>query len=431
MSEHGGGWEHRPGLWADGPGRGRPRRAWRRRPVVRLLGLAAGAALVVAGVAAVLARLDGSPGPTGVLDVERGDEAGGPATPTRPPPAGGRWAALPPAPVSWRQPPSVVWTGTEMVALGSGPEGLVGAAYDPGGRRWRRLADAPLSARSGFVAVWAAGDEAGHGEVIVWGGRAGHGRAALDDGAAYDPVQDRWRTLASAPLSRRSLAVGAWTGAEMIVAGGFAEDGHVRAGTAAYDPTADRWRALPDLPVTAPVRSLVWTGRQAIAVSGAPRAGADGAVLGYRAGADAWQELPDAPGVGDGRGLAVVTGDGRVFAWHGGDRQPARLLILDPRRRWRPAAAAPVGAGQRPAIAWTGQQVVVWGGASRAGRADGGAVYDPQADRWFLLPSGPLRPRTLASAVWTGREVIVFGGVDLDSVLGDGAAWRPTGAVPP
>lgn len=87
------------------------------------------------------------------------------------------------------------------------------------------------------------------------------------------------------------------------------------------------------------------------------------------------------------------------------------------------------------AAAWTGRQLVVWGGGSgRAGEGDGGnwhpsesgAAYDPAADRWDVLPTAPIPARLAATAVWTGREFIVWGGAaGQDRFFSDGAAYDP------
>jgi hypothetical protein len=43
----------------------------------------------------------------------------------------------------------------------------------------------------------------------------------LEDGAAYDPATDRWRTLEPVSLLGRGFPVTTWTGQEMVVWGGL------------------------------------------------------------------------------------------------------------------------------------------------------------------------------------------------------------------
>ncbi len=60
------------------------------------------------------------------------------------------------------------------------------------------LSRGPLVGRFGHSTVWTGK------ELIVWGGWADeHGDRRFDDGAAYNPSTDTWRTIASAPLSPR------------------------------------------------------------------------------------------------------------------------------------------------------------------------------------------------------------------------------------
>jgi hypothetical protein len=84
------------------------------------------------------------------------------------------------------------------------------------------------------------------------------------------------------------------------------------------------------------------------------------------------------------------------------------------------------------AIAWTGRELFVWGGYVYEGfgddvpRADGFA-YDASADRWEELPSSPLDPRVSPAAAWTGQEMLVWGGDDdRGSFFMDGAAYNPS-----
>lgn len=72
------------------------------------------------------------------------------------------------------------------------------------------------------------------------------------------------------------------------------------------------------------------------------------------------------------------------------------------------------------AVAWTGEQLFVWGGELRdEGRpSNRGGVLDPAANVWFSLPPAPIPPRVGATALWTGVEVLIVGS-------GPGAAYEP------
>ena len=70
--------------------------------------------------------------------------------------------------------------------------------------------------------------------------------------------------------------------------------------------------------------------------------------------------------------------------------------------------------------------VLIWGG--RGLTPDSGAVYDPRTDRWDRLPPAPGPGRFAAASVWTGQEAVIWGGAtdqrafDFDP---GGLAWNP------
>jgi len=89
------------------------------------------------------------------------------------------------------------------------------------------------------------------------------------------------------------------------------------------------------------------------------------------------------------------------------------------------------------AIAWTGRELLVWGGMGRDRlvHADG-AAFDPATGRWRPLPSAPQAQqfdRRNGHAVWTGRELLVWGGTAPEDGAraegpmrpGDGLAYDP------
>src|SRR5688500_1312217 len=77
--------------------------------------------------------------------------------------------------------------------------------------------------------------------------------------------------------------------------------------------------------------------------------------------------------------------------------------------------------------AWTGTELIVWGGVTDDTTAlASGARYDPATDRWTTISTaGAPAARFLHSAVWTGREMIVWGGANKDGVFGNGARYDP------
>ncbi|MDQ1702396.1 MAG: hypothetical protein QOF57_1648 [Frankiaceae bacterium] len=95
---------------------------------------------------------------------------------------------------------------------------------------------------------------------------------------------------------------------------------------------------------------------------------------------------------------------------------------------WRRIAASPLGPRMAVASVWTGSAWFLWGGQSGVPTLSDGALYDPAADTWTPLPASPLGARGGAVAVWNGKDVMVIGGwkdgrASIAAV--DGAAYDP------
>jgi hypothetical protein len=76
---------------------------------------------------------------------------------------------------------------------------------------------------------------------------------------------------------------------------------------------------------------------------------------------------------------------------------------------WEALPAGPADGRIFPGVAWTGQQLVVWGGETTSEQiwADEGVTYDVQTGTWEPIADGPLTARSEHVAVWTGTEVVV------------------------
>lgn len=168
-------------------------------------------------------------------------------------PADGTWTRGPQAPVGVKVTPDLpwVWTGSElMIATNQGA-----LAYDVPAEEWRVLASFPLTDRANATSVWTGT------EWIVWGGGDLDTFRSVGDGAAYDPVTDSWRLLSNSPLGPR-LAEGVWTGTEVVILAGRSSnaDGMMAFDDgAAYDPATDAWRSLTPGPAH-PGFVQLWTG---------------------------------------------------------------------------------------------------------------------------------------------------------------------------
>jgi hypothetical protein len=82
------------------------------------------------------------------------------------------------------------------------------------------------------------------------------------------------------------------------------------------------------------------------------------------------------------------------------------------------------------AAVWTGSEMIVWGGF-QSGRdsepaLDDGAAYAPAPQTWRAISKGPLQARSWSESAWTGSEMLIWGGQRNYRVeLSDGAAFDP------
>lgn len=71
----------------------------------------------------------------------------------------------------------------------------------------------------------------------------------------------------------------------------------------------------------------------------------------------------------------------------------------------------PLTARWSPDVLWTGQEMIVWGGAKTPGPPHlvEGATFDPATNEWRRIPDSPLKSEQATRAVWTGTEMVVIG----------------------
>jgi len=338
---------------------------------------------------------------------------------------------------------ATAWTGRELIAWGGGSGGggnwqasSDGAAYDPAADRWETLPPAPVPGRIGASAVWTGK------EVLFWGGQSGPD-ATEADGAAYDPQAKRWRTLPPAPIGPRTEHQAVWTGREMVVWGGYANccpiDSVVHdPAAAAYDPATDRWRRIADVP---PPWSGDDGFAATVAEGGRPLIWRRGRLAAYDAGASAWREVPGRTpplpgGVGAGVPaptaapagttidpvvLAAVANDD-VFTWIGNAGRLDGLAWRPSTATWRPTAPLDAQTGSAIVAAGPDRLFVAAGQSARI------LEYRVADNRWIELPLPTIPTRSDVTLAWTGSELIVWGGMGDEGPEMDGAAWRPSGS---
>jgi hypothetical protein len=177
------------------------------------------------------------------------------------------------------------------------------------------------------------------------------------------------------------------------------------------------WSELPPPPANRSGAATAWTGSQLLVWGGHEYSGsnedpgADG--FAFDAATRRWEPLPPSPL--EGRSDAAFAWTGRELliwgGWDGGFRDPPYFgdgAAFDPvAGTWRTLAPAPIEARTAFSV-WTGEEMIVWGSRERAERRRDGAAYDPSTNTWRTIADGPL-DITDGSAVWTGEEMIVFG----------------------
>jgi N-acetylneuraminic acid mutarotase len=296
---------------------------------------------------------------------------------------------------------STVWTGSELIVWGGGSFDSrtgtqfpyltqndflnMGMRFNPSTGEWRHLACTPVG-RIGHSAIWTGS------EFIVWGGSTNTSESFtmdgfLRDGARFNPVKGTWQPVSSlnAPSKRKNHQA-LWTGKEMVIWGGVgALDGvnyhssmlQGLATGARYNPALDRWFAMETngAPSARTDFSMIWSGKEAIIFGG---------YTSYKP-------------------IGYLNSGGRYDPESDSWRSISPLNAPTPRRLH--------------AAAWTGEEMIVWGGTSSASTTspslqDSGARYNPVSNTWTTMSTvgAPRGNLTLApAALWTGHEILLWG----------------------
>ncbi len=141
-----------------------------------------------------------------------------------------------------------------------------------------------------------------------------------------------------------------------------------------------------------------------------------------------WSQLPAPPLQARVNTVMVWTGD-RLIVWGGAGLNGAVFndgAVYDPAAKaWKAMAASPLGGSNYPKGLWSGKDVLV-----QTPTQDG--AYDPRTDRWRLFPARPAAVSPVRAAVWTGRELVAVGGDALAAAALDPTTgqWRALAPVP-
>ena len=245
-----------------------------------------------------------------------------------------------------------------------------------------------------------------------------------------------WQRMPGAPVAPdfdRRTAV--WTGTQLIVFGRV----HLSRNTllksvnvaASYDPATGRWRKLA--PPPGPAGSFgsdhaVWTGTKVLVWGGSSN-------LTYDPASDRWGTIPASPTTTG--GLVAWTGR-ELIGWGGGccgDAFDDGVAYAPATGAWHRLAPSPLAGASTPSAPWTGREVIVlvsetgpdgkpW--PKRLGRA---AAYDPRANTWRRIAPMPASVNG-ASAVWDGRELLVAGGAANYAYNPASNTWRRLSPMP-
>ena len=302
-------------------------------------------------------------------------------------PSTGGVRAIPPAPVEggWSV-HEVLWVDGRAIVIGQSlyidestdyRPSIV--AFDPATDKWSQVTVFPDERQVVGAAVLA-------DDRLVFIG--GDQNGPSDEVWAYSLTKDQWRHLDEAPIPAVEEARAIWTRDEVIVIGGYSEDGTVHH---AYDPERDQWRELSDHGVGwIEYHDLHWTGEKAIV----------------------------AP-------MHVYTEDLGVH-------NSLNLLVYDPATdTWSETPDNPAQPPIRGAVSWTGSELLFWGGLSGTWHPiSEGSAYDPVTDTWRLLSDSPLSGRADHTGTWTGARWVIIGGSEHAGSpgapsLSDGAVYDP------
>ena len=279
--------------------------------------------------------------------------------------------------------------------------GTLANGFTYGPNTFSALPAVSIIARQSHTAAWTGAD------MIVWGGFTNSANsAATNTGGLYNAVTDSWSTTqtTNAPTARGShMAVWATTTSNMIVWGGITSNGGTELNNGgAYDPVGNSWSAIST--TNAPTkRSIsaggVWTGTQMLI----------------------W--------AGDDSGTSLNSGG----LFNPSAAAPEGLPTVG---QWTTMsnANAPSIRECSPAV-WTGTQMIVWATCNGT-QLNTGGLFNPSAaapegagffGAWTATSTtGAPSAREQHAAVWTGTSMIVWGGgVSNTTPLNTGGVFTP------
>lgn len=340
----------------------------------------------------------------------------------------GHWRSIAPSPLSARSGSASVWTGEEMIVVGGnvGPPcppnadcgrplaselRADGAAYNPRTDRWRLIAAAP-EPLTYARAAWTGREVIVIDAWAISNGESGHT-------FAYNHRADDWRELEPPPDPY--LIGGVWNGREL-----FYWQSEERANNADWslDPSTGRWTQLPDDPFGDSYdRAYVWVGDRFIVLGLASKGSEDKTfqVAEYDPTARTWRQLPDSQ-VGFG-GIDWFFHQGYVVNPYEDPRFDTDLPrggAYDPEtQKWSETP-------QSGHYIYDSCPLGPLGSEGDWIAPAGGVLYSLDPADTVIAPDCPQLPEPAAGA-WTGEQVIIWGGPsqDFKTNTAIGLTWSP------
>lgn len=271
-----------------------------------------------------------------------------------------------------------------------------------------------------------------HGHTTVWTDRwmiihGGHGDSGpLNSTCAYDFINNDWMMVSNSPLAGRFDHSAVWTGTEMIIFGGEAEiDNYFGDGALLTfnDDGSHSWsNPIATLGAPSPRSSHVcewnplanemvcWGGFNATSESEGPSMSSTAC---YSPGTNKWRtDWPTETGLLD---YCAVSAGAKLLVW-GLKEQKGYSYDYSGNGTWNSMCdEAQCNAGvpesrTQAACAWSGNELVVWGGSSmQPGHPtlNTGGRYDPETKSWTPMTPPPpdiLEARQEHQAVWVSHS---------------------------
>jgi len=288
---------------------------------------------------------------------------------------------------------------------------------------------APPEPRDSHSAVWTGS------EMIIWGGEANN--SIVNSGGRYDPATDTWTfTNTSGPPTARGGHTAVWTGIEMVVWGGHDENFSVVNTGGKYNPGTNSWTptSTTNAPTARDRHTAVWTGSQMIVWGGFDDSFSDVNTGGrYNPGTDSWTATTtsNAPAARESH-TAVWTGS-VMIVWGGFDN--FNFVDFNTGGRYNPNTNSWTAtstnnvpeARENHTAVWTGSEMIVWGGFDDEffEELNTGGRYNPNTDSWTATSIPAPEARQNHTAVWTGSQMIVWGGSSFSQPLNTGGRYNP------